>query len=72
MEMNDMILVSVDDHLIEPGDMYDRQLSGDLLASAPKLITMNTGQSYWTYQGARMPVVMKDGRFVRDRLAAAA
>ncbi|MCJ2178394.1 amidohydrolase family protein [Novosphingobium album (ex Hu et al. 2023)] len=56
MEMNDMILVSVDDHLIEPGDMYDRQLSGDLLASAPKLMTMDTGQSYWTYQGMRLPV----------------
>lgn len=56
MRMDDMILVSVDDHLIEPGDMYDRQLSGDLLASAPKLLTMNTGQSFWTYQGARLPV----------------
>ncbi|MGE3690310.1 MAG: amidohydrolase family protein [Novosphingobium sp.] len=56
MEMNDLLLVSVDDHLIEPGDMYDGHLSGELLASAPKLHTMNTGQSFWTYQGFRLPV----------------
>jgi len=56
MEMNDMILVSVDDHLIEPGDMYDRQLSGDLLASAPKLHTTNEGFSFWIYQDVRLPV----------------
>ena len=56
MEMNDMVLVSVDDHLIEPGDMYDNHLSGELLESAPKLFTMNTGQSFWTYQGSRLPI----------------
>ncbi len=56
MRMEDMILVSVDDHLIEPGDMYDRHLSGDLLASAPKMEETNTGAAYWVYQGARQPI----------------
>ncbi len=56
MKMEDMILVSVDDHLIEPGGMYDHHLSGDLLATAPKMLTTNTGASYWEYQGARQPV----------------
>jgi hypothetical protein len=26
MEMNEMVLVSVDDHICEPPDMFDRQL----------------------------------------------
>ena len=56
MDMNDLILVSVDDHLIEPEDMYDRQLSGDWLASAPKMKRTPSGAAYWQYQGFRMPV----------------
>ncbi len=36
MEMNHMVLVSVDDHICEPPDMFDRHLSGEALASAPK------------------------------------
>ncbi len=30
MRMNDMILVSVDDHSIEPPDMYERHLPGEI------------------------------------------
>ena len=33
----DMVLVSVDDHITEPGDMFDTHLHGEALATAPKL-----------------------------------
>lgn len=56
MDMNDLILVSVDDHLIEPPDMYDGQLSGEMLATAPKMKRTPSNACYWEYQGARMPV----------------
>jgi len=39
MQMNDMVIISVDDHICEPPTLFDKQLSGDLLASAPKLKT---------------------------------
>jgi predicted TIM-barrel fold metal-dependent hydrolase len=55
--MNDMVLISVDDHISEPPDMFKRHLSGDALASAPKLCTTQDGTNYWEYQGMKMPSV---------------
>jgi predicted TIM-barrel fold metal-dependent hydrolase len=57
MDMSDMVIVSVDDHISEPPNMYDKHLSGDDLASAPKLRTAADGTNYWEYQGMKMPSV---------------
>ena len=55
--MNDMVIISVDDHMSEPPEMFDKHLSGDAYATAPKLKTAETGTSYWEYQGKRLPSV---------------
>lgn len=57
MDMNEMVLISVDDHISEPPDMYNNHLSGDDLATAPKLRTTEGGTNYWEYQGMKMPSV---------------
>jgi predicted TIM-barrel fold metal-dependent hydrolase len=57
MNMNDMILISVDDHISEPPDMFERHLKGDALASAPKFCVAEDGTSYWSYQGMYLPSV---------------
>ncbi|MDG0980406.1 MAG: amidohydrolase family protein [Halieaceae bacterium] len=57
MIMNDMVLISVDDHISEPPEMYDNHLSGADLASAPKLRATADGTNYWEYQGMQMPSV---------------
>ena len=57
MNMNDMVIISVDDHISEPPEMFDKHLSGDDLASAPKLRTNADGTNYWEYQGMIMPSV---------------
>jgi predicted TIM-barrel fold metal-dependent hydrolase len=57
MQMNDMVIVSVDDHISEPADMFDKHLSGDALATAPKLKQAASGTDYWEYQGMKMPSV---------------
>src|SRR6188474_1489940 len=57
MKMNDMVLVSVDDHITEPPDMFDKHLSGKDLETAPKFGTDEKGKSFWTYQGMYMPSV---------------
>src|SRR5687768_7578726 len=57
MKMNDMVIVSVDDHISEPPDMFDKHLSGEDLATAPKLMTSENGTNYWEYQGSKMPSV---------------
>lgn len=57
MNMNDMVLISVDDHISEPPDMYKKHLSGDDLATAPTLKVNEKGTNYWEYQGMIMPAV---------------
>jgi predicted TIM-barrel fold metal-dependent hydrolase len=54
MKMNDMVIISVDDHISEPPDMFDNHLSGEDLATAPKLVTTETGTNFWEYQGMKM------------------
>ena len=57
MKMNDMVIISTDDHICEPPTMFDRQLSGELLASAPKFKSDRNGKNYWYYQGNIRPSV---------------
>jgi predicted TIM-barrel fold metal-dependent hydrolase len=57
MQMNDMVIISVDDHISEPPDMFKNHLSGEDLATAPKFCTAPDGTNYWEYQGMQMPSV---------------
>lgn len=57
MKMNDMVLISVDDHISEPPDMFKAHLSGADLKSAPTLHVAPNGTTYWEYQGLKMPSV---------------
>lgn len=57
MQMNDMLLISVDDHISEPPDMFKNHLSGAELESAPKLISDRNGKDVWVYQGMSFPSV---------------
>lgn len=55
MKMDDMVIISVDDHICEPPNLFDNHLSGELLKSAPKLLTDINGKNYWSYQGRQRP-----------------
>jgi len=57
MQMNDMLLISVDDHISEPPDMFKNHLSGAELESAPKLMSDRNGKDVWVYQGMNFPSV---------------
>lgn len=57
MKMQDMVLISVDDHISEPPDMFKKHLKGSDLASAPQFHTTAKGEDYWTYQGMVMSSV---------------
>ncbi|KHK90141.1 amidohydrolase family protein [Novosphingobium malaysiense] len=67
MKMEDMVLISVDDHITEPADIYDRQLSGKALATAPKLRAKQDGTNYWEYQGLKIPSVALNAVVGRPR-----
>ena len=51
MKLEDMILVSVDDHLCEPPDMFDKHLPARWKAEAPKIVRTDKGDDVWTFNG---------------------
>lgn len=57
MRIEDMVIISVDDHITEPGDIFDNVLSGEALTTAPKLKVKESGTNYWEYQGKTMQSV---------------
>ena len=52
MHMDDMILVSIDDHSIEPPDMYKRHVPAKWLDQAPKIVRDENGNDAWVFQGS--------------------
>lgn len=53
MRMEDMILVSIDDHYIEPPDMYKNHVPKKWLDQAPKVVRNEQGVDEWVFQGER-------------------
>ncbi len=48
MRMEDMVIASVDDHIVEPPDMFDNQLTRAQRANAPQIREMN-GNQVWVW-----------------------
>ncbi|MFB4300997.1 amidohydrolase family protein [Actinomadura sp. NTSP31] len=51
MNVDDMILVSIDDHVIEPPDMFDAHVPAKYRDRAPKSIVDENGYENWWFQG---------------------
>ncbi|MBH0776303.1 amidohydrolase family protein [Nocardia bovistercoris] len=51
MDMNDFILVSVDDHLVEPPDMFADHIPAKYKDDVPKLIQRVDGTDAWVFEG---------------------
>jgi len=52
MKLDDMILVSIDDHMIEPPNMYENHVPKKWLAEAPKVVHED-GIDQWEFQGEK-------------------
>ncbi len=57
MKMEDMILVSVDDHVCEPPDMWDNHLPAQWKDKAPRLQRKSDGSDVWVFDGNQIPNV---------------
>ncbi|MGE0387547.1 MAG: amidohydrolase family protein [Gammaproteobacteria bacterium] len=55
MRMEDMIIVSVDDHIVEPPDLFDEVCPAKFRDRAPKLVRNERGEDVWVFEG--MPTV---------------
>jgi predicted TIM-barrel fold metal-dependent hydrolase len=57
MNAEDLILVSVDDHLVEPPHMFEGRLPGRYAAQAPRVERREDGSDVWTFNGTVIPNV---------------
>src|SRR5215469_12156268 len=57
MERDDMILISVDDHIIEPPDMFKGHLPAKYADDEPKLEHQEDGTDVWKFRQYVMPNV---------------
>ena len=55
MQLDELILVSVDDHLVEPPDVFDGRLPSKLQDQAPKVVRKDDGSDVWVFNGATIP-----------------
>lgn len=51
MQMDDMILVSIDDHMIEPPDLFERHVPEKWRDQAPTVVRNEQGVDEWHFQG---------------------
>ena len=55
MQFEDMIMVSVDDHVVEPPDMFEQHLTPEYKDKAPKIIRLPSGCDVWDFNGQKLP-----------------
>jgi predicted TIM-barrel fold metal-dependent hydrolase len=53
MNVEDLVLVSVDDHIIEPREMFDAHIPERFRDRAPRVLTDDDGSEYWLFEGER-------------------
>jgi predicted TIM-barrel fold metal-dependent hydrolase len=51
MQIDEMVLVSIDDHVIEPEDMFERHIPARYKDQAPRYVHDESGRGYWEFQG---------------------
>jgi len=54
VKVEDLVIASVDDHVVEPPDMYENHLTQAQKAFAPKMLKDRNGADYWLYEGRRV------------------
>jgi predicted TIM-barrel fold metal-dependent hydrolase len=54
MQLDNMIMVSVDDHAIEPREMFVDHFPASRLDDAPRVVTTEDGQDRWIFQGLQL------------------
>jgi tryptophan-rich sensory protein len=57
MRVEDLILVSVDDHVVEPPDLFEGRLSSKAAERAPYIERLENGREVWMFEGAALPNV---------------
>jgi predicted TIM-barrel fold metal-dependent hydrolase len=54
MELDDLVLVSVDDHVVEPPHVFEGRMPAKLQELAPRVVTQDDGSEAWDFAGQRI------------------
>jgi predicted TIM-barrel fold metal-dependent hydrolase len=54
MRPEDLILVSVDDHVVEPPTMFEQHVPAQYRAEAPRVVRKKDGSDVWVFQGEQI------------------
>ena len=57
VKINDMIMVSIDDHVIEPHDLFDNHMPAAYKDKGPQFQRLDNGVDQWEFQGQVMGTV---------------
>ena len=57
MQANDLILISVDDHLVEPPDVFNGHIPARYADRAPRVVRNDDGSDVWVFEGSTIPNV---------------
>ncbi|MFQ5665606.1 MAG: amidohydrolase family protein [Candidatus Binatia bacterium] len=55
MKPEDLILVSVDDHVVEPPTVFEHHLAAEYKARAPHVVHKRDGTDVWVFEGEQIP-----------------
>ncbi|MET0907931.1 MAG: amidohydrolase, partial [Ilumatobacteraceae bacterium] len=51
MDINDMIMISIDDHVVEPPDMFAGRVPAKYAEMTPRVVVGDNGVDQWMYRG---------------------
>jgi predicted TIM-barrel fold metal-dependent hydrolase len=54
MRLEDMILVSVDDHVVEPADLFANHVTAAWKARVPRVVRKKDGSEVWVFEGTQV------------------
>ncbi len=55
MDIDELILISVDDHLVEPPTLFDAHIPDRFRDRAPKIVHTEIGDDVWMFEGEAVP-----------------
>src|SRR6266540_434915 len=55
MKTEDMIMISVDDHLVEPPGMFEGRMPAEFADAAPRVERTPEGNDVWVFMGQQVP-----------------
>ena len=50
-----LTIISVDDHLVEPPDMFEGRLAAKFAERAPRVVERADGREMWLFEGVEIP-----------------